>query len=401
MSLFHEPNNNIKEVRVICSGNERRAYEERSIFFIHPLFNGKSEWPMKTDIVCFYDEEKFEGIPIPIPVDHNRIKNAYECYGIFCSASCAKAHMETHSSHENAFSMIWLKKIMREVFNDTEDIVAAPSKDLLKRRGGHLNIEEFRKYGQQKTKIITHTLPFFTCSLAFELVQNQTEKNEKNDKNDKNDKTLEQDKKDVEKLKRNIQRKKEHKPFSKLGSIMNSINDSTINNSTNSIVDNIDNHDLLDDSFNDLSNDFLPSPPHVLYDEKQDMDEKTLTSSNTLSNTSFNTSFNTFSDSLSNNVTMVPASVGIQWEINGLRRPDIPIPPQENISKGPCLFQKYLEKKTSETKNDYKPEAIKNDKDPKKEYQQPTKKRGRPPRVQKTVTFQNQDKGNLSSFFKT
>lgn len=376
MSLFHEPNNNIKKVRVICSGNERRAYEERSIFFVHPYFDGNSEWPMKTDIVCFYDDEQFEGIPIPIPIEHNLKENTYECYGIFCSASCAKAHMEIHPSPRNAFSMIWLKKIMREVFNDMEDIVAAPSKDLLKKRGGHLNIEEFRKYGQQKTKIITHTLPFFTCSLAFELVQNQKEKNEKNEK------TLEQDKKDVEKLKRNIRKKGENIPVSKFGSII----ESTSNSNGNSTIND---HDLLDDSLND----FLPSsPPHVLYDESMEMDEKTLKSSESLSSSLY-----TLSDSL----TMVPANVGIQWEINGLRRPDIPIPPQENNSKGPCLFQKYLEKKTTETKNDYKSEAIKNDKDSKIEYQQPTKKRGRPPRVQKTVTFQNQDKGNLSSFFKT
>ena len=63
-SIFHEPESTLKCIKVQCSMNERRAFEERSVFFIHPLFDGETEWPLKTDIVCRYDGEKFDTIPI-------------------------------------------------------------------------------------------------------------------------------------------------------------------------------------------------------------------------------------------------------------------------------------------------------------------------------------------------
>jgi hypothetical protein len=161
--------------------NERRAYEERSVFFVHPFFNGESEWPMRTHVVCRYDGESFDSIPIPLPIGFNDEKNIYTCYGIFCSAACVKAFMENNPVYSNALSMMWLKKIMCEVFGDFDDIVEAPPIELLNKHGGNLDIIQFRKFGKQKTRILTHRLPFFTCALAFELVKEHGKKIEKGD----------------------------------------------------------------------------------------------------------------------------------------------------------------------------------------------------------------------------
>ena len=170
-SIFHEPDQSIEKIQVICSSNERRGYENKSVFFVHPLFNGTSTWPTKTNIVCLYDGEPFDGIPIPLPIDCDPDANTYTCYGIFCSASCVKAYMDYHPAYSNSLSMIWLKKIMCEVFLYMDDIVAAPPVDLLEKHGGYLKIDHFRASGKQQTAIVGHRLPFFTCALAFELVR--------------------------------------------------------------------------------------------------------------------------------------------------------------------------------------------------------------------------------------
>ena len=175
-SIFHEENSTLRLLQVRCSTNERRKYEEQSVFFVHPLFNGETEWPMKTEIVCRYDGEQFDSIPIPLPIGFNDEKNIYTCYGIFCSASCVKAFMENNPVYSNALCMMWLKKIMCEVFGDFDDIVEAPPIDLLEKHGGSLNIVQFRKFGKQKTRILTHRPPFFTCALAFELIKEQMKK---------------------------------------------------------------------------------------------------------------------------------------------------------------------------------------------------------------------------------
>ena len=177
-SIFHEETTTLRRLQVRCSTNERRKYEERSVFFAHPFYNGETEWPMKTHIVCRYDGEPFDTIPIPLPIGFNDEKNIYTCYGVFCSAACVKAFMENNPVYSNALSMMWLKKIMCEVFGDFEDIVEAPPIELLIKHGGNLDILQFRKFGKQKTRILTHRFPFFTCSLAFELIAEQTKKNE-------------------------------------------------------------------------------------------------------------------------------------------------------------------------------------------------------------------------------
>jgi hypothetical protein len=169
--LFHDFSTPCNQVKVICSTNERRSYKKRSVFFVHPLFNGESQWPEKTHLVCRYDEESFDTIPIPLPIDYNSDTNTYTCYGVFCSAACVKAFMESNPVYMNALSMIWLKKMMCEVFEDFEDIVESPPKDLLIKHGGYLTIEQFRQFARQKTKIVMHTMPFFPCALAFELIK--------------------------------------------------------------------------------------------------------------------------------------------------------------------------------------------------------------------------------------
>lgn len=175
-TTLHAPHaaSGVKKVEVICSSNERRAYDKLSVFFVHPLFDGKTPWPLQTNIVCYHDNEPFSTIPIPCPESYDSTTNQYTCYGMFCSPHCVKGYIEERYSTQPGLRMIWLKKMMVEVFGYVEDIIAPPSVDLLKKRGGMMTIEQWRAYPAQGYKIVTHKMPFLTCHLAFELIEKKS-----------------------------------------------------------------------------------------------------------------------------------------------------------------------------------------------------------------------------------
>ena len=177
MSLFHERDPSIKPIpittNIICSGSERRGYEKNSVFFLHPFFNGKTEWPRQSEYRCYHDHHPFDSIPFPLPTHYDPITNTYTGFGIFCSASCAKGYLREHEASFNTLCYIWLRKMNEEVFGDTRPIKFAPPCSLLKCYGGCQTIEEFRRMCHSQYEVETHQLPFLTAQLAIELIQTQ------------------------------------------------------------------------------------------------------------------------------------------------------------------------------------------------------------------------------------
>lgn len=416
-SLFYEPDKDVRRVKVICSTNERRSYNNRSVFFIHPLFNGESEWPMKTDIVCRYDEEHHDAIPIPLPVDYDAESNTYTCYGLFCSASCVKAFLETNPIYSNALSIIWLKKIMCEVFGDHDDIVAAPPKDLHKKHGGELTTEQFRQFCRQKTNIISHTLPFFTCALAFELVKEYG-----NDQKQK-EKSIEEEYKDVKKLRRNLTVKKNNAKSDKPSKTKKNNGDDESNKSQVNIENEEDNEEKKDDDddddddnnknnihSNNSNNDYNYS------DGDDDINvEKVLCNININNNENRQSNDNDPNKFLPNHFTMVSANVGNKWEIRGLKRSTNPTQIQsfnQNATPTKSMFTEYLDSKLMQNKSD---ENTKNEtfstKSPtdKQELKntneevKPLKRRGRPKstNIKPESPKHHSSHGSLVSFLKS
>lgn len=382
-SIFHEPEK-VNKIKVVCSSNERRGYEKRSAFFVHPLFDGKTEWPMKTDIVCRYDGEQFDSIPIPLPIDHNTETNTYTCYGIFCSASCVKAFMENNPVYSNALSMIWLKKIMCEVFGDFDDIVEAPPIDLLIKHGGELTIEQFRGFGRQKTRIITHRMPFFTCALAFELVKEFNETKTSVEKETKKFKKLHRQKK-TPSLSKTTQSTlvpqqlhpgkspQEHQqPISEIPVLYES-DDMEVDEHDGGGRDNDErreNERTVVDRREDERRD----------DERQEDENPDQMEKNPL---------------LPDTIHLVPATGGNRWEIRGLQRPEVPldIPTPQVQPNTKSLFQEYIEKKTQH--KDTTPIVT-------TDTNKPQKRRGRPKSTRtKPESPKLAPQGTLVGFLKT
>jgi hypothetical protein len=118
----------------------------------------KKEWDSSTDHACFYCTEQFQTMPIGIPVRHNRGK--YYCRDNFCSFNCAAAYIFSgfdtryHFKKWEYYSLLCLlakeinEKINNEIGMDMKKIITvklAENRNLLKKFGGPMTIEEFRK----------------------------------------------------------------------------------------------------------------------------------------------------------------------------------------------------------------------------------------------------------------
>lgn len=49
------------------------------------------KWPRKTDKKCHNCTYPFDGVPVPLPIHKDELRNIYHCSGNFCSWQCSKA----------------------------------------------------------------------------------------------------------------------------------------------------------------------------------------------------------------------------------------------------------------------------------------------------------------------
>jgi hypothetical protein len=119
--------------------------------------DNKKEWETCSDLACFYCTEKFQTMPVGIPLRH--IRGKYYCRDNFCSFNCAAAYIFSgfdtryHFKKWEYYSLLCLlaKEINEKI--DVEDgnnkkiiyVKLAEDRNLLKKFGGPMTINEFRK----------------------------------------------------------------------------------------------------------------------------------------------------------------------------------------------------------------------------------------------------------------
>lgn len=126
--------------------------------------DNRKDWDLSTDTCCFYCTEKFQTVPIGIPVRYFRGK--FFCRDIFCSFNCAAAYifsgfdMRYNCKKWEYYSLLCLlaskikKEIDEEMLKNGEQVIEkknqsikvkiAESRNLLKKFGGPLSIDQFR-----------------------------------------------------------------------------------------------------------------------------------------------------------------------------------------------------------------------------------------------------------------
>ena len=120
------------------------------------------KWPKNTDKKCHNCTYQFEGVPVPLPIYKDEMRNIYYCTGNFCSWQCSKAFNLRETSpagrgNRNMYISILAYKMWVKILKDKPEIhqnmrtfcvykidPARPRFEL-KDFGGNLTIEEYRK----------------------------------------------------------------------------------------------------------------------------------------------------------------------------------------------------------------------------------------------------------------
>ena len=129
-----------------------RSLNDRKIHLVLASFKNKS-WPKSSPYACWNCTEHFDGAPVGIPTIamSDSYEDTYYLEGNFCSFNCAARFLyDNHTAQNSQLSTIYeiLNFIYNELSEDGEEyqsIKLAPERICLKKFGGHLSLEEYRK----------------------------------------------------------------------------------------------------------------------------------------------------------------------------------------------------------------------------------------------------------------
>lgn len=111
-----------------------------------------------TNFCCWHCCHNFETNPIPIPDSYDERKDVYNVSGVFCSFSCAKGYLIEQNPYDIGRKSLLFKEMSLHVYKkNTDTIIPAPSRLVLKKFGGSLDIDTFRTVDSQ---ILLETVPF-------------------------------------------------------------------------------------------------------------------------------------------------------------------------------------------------------------------------------------------------
>lgn len=102
-----------------------------------------TNFPKKTNILCYHCIHKFNTEPLPLPflIEKNKFYVKY----VFCSWECMKTYvLESNISNKN-FIYSLIQQFYKTIVGHTNKIDFAPPRITLKDFGGPLSINEFRK----------------------------------------------------------------------------------------------------------------------------------------------------------------------------------------------------------------------------------------------------------------
>jgi hypothetical protein len=127
------------------------------------------EWPQSTSIACYWCCHQFNTVPYGIPVKYYNGK--YHVFGCFCSLECAVAYnFDSQESSDEIWERYNLINLLSRVLGYKPLVKPAPNKLSLKMFGGHLDIEDFRKYFDTNKVLSLNFPPMMTLTQQVEEI---------------------------------------------------------------------------------------------------------------------------------------------------------------------------------------------------------------------------------------
>ena len=138
--------------------------EQRSVTKCLIQFNETKEWPISTDISCWWCTYNFTNVPCGLPT--NMEEDSCDVLGIFCSPECAAAY-----NFDSKDSCIWERYALLNTLYDkkSKKVKLAPPREILKKFGGHITISQFRNNGNSdyNYKLIVPPLKSIIPSIEY------------------------------------------------------------------------------------------------------------------------------------------------------------------------------------------------------------------------------------------
>lgn len=140
--------NEINDYNVVNKFNElcseyNNVIERDKVFPIFLEFNEhnkKQKWPVSTNIDCLWCCYSFETTPYGIPIKN--YEETYYMFGNFCSGECATAY---NFDTLNSCEVFERYSLLNYLYSTNKEIKSAGPRLSLKKFGGQLSINEFRK----------------------------------------------------------------------------------------------------------------------------------------------------------------------------------------------------------------------------------------------------------------
>ncbi|ARF09343.1 hypothetical protein Catovirus_2_292 [Catovirus CTV1] len=127
--------------------------------------SGKTIIAEKTNIVCWWCTYNFDSIPCFIPEKHDNDK--YYVFGCFCTLNCAVSYNLNMGDYKIYDRYSLIKKMYQNMYDINEEILIAPSREVLEKFGGPLTITEFRKNFKHCNKEYKLLMPPMIPSIPY------------------------------------------------------------------------------------------------------------------------------------------------------------------------------------------------------------------------------------------
>lgn len=158
----------------VCNRGSQYEGKHRNIVKLLMEFEKKStieEWPLTTNVHCYWCCHQFDGPPIGLPVTMNLEETKYCVVGCFCSLECACAY--NFASKENTDECLNRYSLLNGLairLGLTTRVSPAPDRLALKMFGGNLGIDEFRSFSASDRFVIVNTPPMISLTQQVEEI---------------------------------------------------------------------------------------------------------------------------------------------------------------------------------------------------------------------------------------
>lgn len=131
--------------------------------------NKSRTWPTTTNICCWWDTHTFTGAPYAMPISY--VDGVYYVMGIYCSPECMCASsFNDFGQYGDKWERYSLANMMyrRQCDDNGVRIKLAAPRQVLKKFGGHLSIEEFRANNSDKLNTYKYIMPPMTSLIPLQ-----------------------------------------------------------------------------------------------------------------------------------------------------------------------------------------------------------------------------------------